>query len=86
MGSGCMMWLAVNAIFNAGVGFGIFHSCYWSFFPFIAQRKIVASYAILGIILSIYKYKNAYSEHVDICIDKKMKFLDLQNILRIRGD
>ena len=86
MGSGCMMWLAVNAIFNAGVGFGIFHSCYWSFFPFIAQRKIVASYAILGIILSIYKYKNAYSEHVDICIDKKMKVLDLQNILRIRGD
>ena len=66
MGSGCMMWLTINAIYNAGVGVGLLKINNQSFFPFLSARQLVASYAILGIILSIYKYKNAYSKHVDI--------------------
>ena len=74
MGSGCMMWLTVNALFNIGVSFGLLPSFYHtSFFPFISNHKVVASYALLGIILSIYKYKNAYPEHVDISIRSKDK-------------
>ena len=66
MGSGCMMWLTINAIYNAGVGVGLLKINNQSFFPFLSARQLVASYAILGIILSIYKYKNAYSKHVDL--------------------
>lgn len=76
MGSGCMMWLTVNALFNIGVSFGLLPSFYHtSFFPFISNHKVVASYALLGIILSIYKYKNAYPKHVDIRIRSNIKVL-----------
>ena len=69
MGSGSMMWLAVNAIFNVFYEFGILPGvCSDSIFPFISLCNTIASYALLGIILSIYKYKNAYSQHVDIGI------------------
>ena len=76
MGSGCMMWLTVNALFNICVSFGLLPSFYnTSFFPFISNHKVVASYALLGIILSIYKYKNAYPKHVDIRIRSNIKVL-----------
>ena len=77
MGSGCMMWLMVNAAFNACVGFGIIPACGSSFFPFFSSRRLIASYTILGIILSIYKYKNAYAEHVDIKIHRNIKKLEV---------
>lgn len=74
MGSGCMMWLIINAIFNIGVGTGLLPSFYHtSFLPFISDHKVVASYAFLGIILSIYKYKDAYPQHIDITIYNKSK-------------
>lgn len=74
MGSGCMMWLIINAIFNIGVGTGLLPSLYHtSFLPFISDHKVVASYAFLGIILSIYKYKDAYPQHIDITIYSKSK-------------
>lgn len=74
MGSGCMMWLIINAIFNIGVGTGLLPSFYHtSFLPFISDHKVVASYAFLGIILSIYKYKDAYPQHIDITIYSKSK-------------
>ena len=73
MGSGSLMWLAVNAIFDVFVRFGIFQGeCYSSFFPFLSLCRPIASYALLGIILSIYKYKNAYPQHVDISIRSKL--------------
>jgi len=72
MGSGCMMWLTINALLNMLVGLGVLPDYRTStFFPFIATHKVVASYALLGIILSIYKYKNAYPKHVDIGFRKK---------------
>ncbi len=77
MGSGCMMWLTVNALFNICVGFGLLPSFYHtSFLPFISNHKVVASYALLGIILSIYKYKNAYPKHIDISIRNNIKVFD----------
>ena len=66
MGSGCMTWLMLNVIFNTGVGFGILRPDSELFLPFISNNNIIVSYASLGIILSIYKYKNAYAEHIDI--------------------
>ena len=77
MGSGCMMWLTVNAILNMFIGFGLLPSVInTSFFPFISNHKVVASYAVLGIILSIYKYKDAYPQHIDITIRTKSKDLE----------
>ena len=68
-----MMWLAVNTICNVFVEFGIFKGTwYTSFFPFLSMYRLIASYALLGIILSIYKYKNAYPQHVDISIRSKL--------------
>ena len=66
MGIGCMMWLAANAIANIVVGFGMVPEFYTSFFPFISNEKIIISYVFLGILISVYKYKNAYSQHVEI--------------------
>jgi len=66
MGCGCMMWIAVNAIANIVVGFGIVPEFYASFFPFISNNNIVISYVFLGILISVYKYKDAYPQHVDI--------------------
>ena len=66
MGCGCMMWIAVNAIANILVGFGIVPEFYASFFPFISNNNIVISYVFLGVLISVYKYKDAYPQHVDI--------------------
>ena len=76
MGSGCMMWLTMNAIFNVCFGLGVLKVNKQTFFPFLSARQLVASYAILGIILSIYKYKNAYPKHIDIRIFKRLKKLE----------
>ncbi len=35
--------------------------------------NLIISYAFLGIIMSIYKYKEAYSGHVDIGIRGRLK-------------
>lgn len=69
MGSGCMMALAVNAIANMCAGFGV-TPYFSSFFPFISSggSNLLISYAFLGIVMSIYKYKAAYPQHVDIDI------------------
>ena len=71
MGIGCMMWLAVNAIANVFTAFGVFPE--WvgvnTFLPFVSNGyydTLVYSYAVLGILLSIYKYKDAYSLDVEI--------------------
>ena len=76
MGIGCMMWLAINAIANIVVGFGIIPAFYASFFPFISNGNIIISYVFLGILVSVYKYKDAYAQHVDIRRRRKEKGLE----------
>ena len=76
MAAGCLTWLTANTVFNILSGFGIIPDPdQSSFLPFISGERtfegLIASYAMLGIILSIYKYKNAYPEHVDISISRK---------------
>ena len=77
MGSGCLMALLVNAIINMGSAFGIIPYIS-SFFPFISAggSNLLVSYTFLGIILCIYKYKNADSQHVDISIRRKKKIVN----------
>ena len=79
MGIGCVMWLTLNTIRAVLVGFGVLPD-YWcfAFLPFISgETDIIVSYIMLGILLSIYKYKDAYAEHVDIKIRKESKELEV---------
>ena len=78
MGIGCMIWLIEKVIFNIACGLGMrMVSQSPSFLPFISGGLrfdgLLASYAMFGIILSIYKYKNAYAEHVDISLRVRSK-------------
>ena len=80
MGIGCMIWLIEEVIINVVYGFGLFCIDQSStFLPFIsggyAYDRLIISYAMFGIILSIYKYKDAYAEHVDIRIRNNSKEL-----------
>ena len=71
MGMGCIMWLAANAIINIWGSFGMLplNCAYATFLPFISSSSMsLYAYVALGILLSIYKYKDAYSKHVDISI------------------
>ena len=81
MGSGCMMWLAVNAIANIISAFVVLPNCMGSdtFLPFVSSgynNKLAYSYAALGILLSIYKYKDSYSQ------DVKIESVGIRNLLR----
>lgn len=67
MGCGCGMILIINAISF------IFENLGWmqrtqSFFPFLSagHNYVIISYALLGIVLSIYKYKNVYPEKISM--------------------
>ena len=76
MGSGCLMWLAMNAIGSICGDFMTLPIIVSGFIPFISSYSVmivVMPYAFLGIILSIYKYKNAYPAHVDVSIRRKAK-------------
>ena len=80
MGIGCMIWLIEKVIFNMTFGFGLFFDySSQSFLPFISGGLrfdgLLASYVMFGIILSIYKYKNAYAEHVDISLRARSRNL-----------
>lgn len=46
-----------------------------AFFPFISSggSNLLISYAFLGIVMSIYKYKAAYPQHVDIDIRGRIR-------------
>lgn len=71
MGMGCMMWLAVNTIVNVFTAFGVFPEWFFvgAFLPFVStdnSDSLIYAYAALGILLSIYKYKDAYSQDVEI--------------------
>ena len=67
MGIGCMNVLLANMLINIFENFG-FLPYTDSFMPFFSAggSNIVLAYIFLGIILSIYKYKDAYPQHVNI--------------------
>lgn len=69
MGVGCMNVLLVNMVVNLFENLGILPYTA-SFMPFFSAgaSNIVLAYIFLGIILSIYKYRDAYSQHVDTAI------------------
>ena len=79
MGSGCMMVLAVNGLLSILTGFGV-APYFSSFLPFISAggSNLLISYAFLGIILSIYKYKSVYPQHVDIGIRGSFKIGNIE--------
>ena len=90
MGSGCLIWLTANAVANLLAGFGLFSTTYIgdTFFPFISDSNVIVSYVFLGIILSIYKYKNAYSQHVDIEAQSgvQLKLLNYELDIKLRKE
>ena len=76
MGIGCITWLAANTINNILGSFGMlpYNCTYSNFLPFISSSAMNKySYVALGLLLSIYKYKNAYAEHVDISLRVRSK-------------
>lgn len=65
MGSGCGMIFLVSFAINVLENMGAFPPT-MTFLPFLSAggSYIVVSYGMLGIVLSIYRYKNIYPRHV----------------------
>lgn len=80
MGMGCIMWIAANVMINTFGAFGMlpFSSAYSTFLPFVSSSSAMSnySYVALGILLSIYKYKDAYPKHVDISTRNGVKDME----------
>ncbi|WP_051538313.1 FtsW/RodA/SpoVE family cell cycle protein [Butyrivibrio proteoclasticus] len=74
MGVGCMNVLLVNGLVNMCENMGILPYTS-SFMPFFSAgaSNIVLAYIFLGVILSIYKYRDAYPQHVDVKIRGRIK-------------
>lgn len=72
MGCGCGMVFLVSFLANVLENVGIFSS-FSAFLPFISAggSYIIASYGLMGIVLSIYRYKNVYPCHVKTSAHKK---------------
>ena len=66
MGCGCGMILALNIVINIAENIGLFPVTE-TFLPFFSRggSGIIVCYVLLGIILSIYRYKNIYPTHVN---------------------
>ena len=79
MGVGCMNVLLVNMLVNLLENMGAIPYTD-SFMPFFSASgsNIVLAYIFLGIILSIYKYKDAYPRHMDIGIRGKIKLGNIE--------
>ena len=78
MGIGCMNVLLVHMLVNLFENMGVIPYT-GSFMPFFSAggSNIILAYIFLGIILSIYKYKDAYPQHLDIGIKMKLKDIEL---------
>ena len=79
MGVGCMNVLLANLIINVFQNMGVVPYAD-SFMPFFSAggSNIVLAYIFLGIILSIYKYKDAYPQHMDIGIRGRLKLGNIE--------
>lgn len=66
MGCGCGMILLYNFGIHLGENFG-FLPVSQNFLPFFSTggSSIIVCYIMMGIILSIYRYKNIYPKHID---------------------
>ena len=66
MGCGCGMILALNIVINIAENIGLLPVTE-TFLPFFSRggSGIIVCYVLLGIILSIYRYKNIYPTHVN---------------------
>lgn len=71
MGCGCGMVFLISFLVNVLENVCLFPSS-MTFLPFISAggSHIVVSYGLLGIVLSIYKYKNIYPQHVNVSLLK----------------
>ena len=74
MGVGCMNVLLINMLVNCFSNMGLIPYMN-SFLPFFSAggSNVILGYIFLGIILSIYKYKEAYPQHVDVKVRGKIK-------------
>ncbi len=65
MGCGCGMIFLMNLAANILINMGIVPTA-WTFLPFLSAggNNIVLCYGLVGIVLSIYRYKNIYPIHV----------------------
>ena len=66
MGCGCGMILTLNIVINIAENIGLFPVTE-TFLPFFSRggSGIIVCYVMLGIILSIYRYKNIYPKHMN---------------------
>lgn len=71
MGCGCGMILLTSFLLNVLINVGAFPTV-MTFLPFLSAggNYIVVCYAMLGIVLSVYKNKNIYPKHVCIGNEK----------------
>ena len=69
MGCGCGMVFLMSLLINVLENIGIFPSTV-TFLPFISSggSYIIACYGLLGIVLSVYRYKNVYPAHIKVKI------------------
>ena len=65
MGCGCGMIFLMNLGANILINMRIVPTA-WTFLPFLSAggNNIVLCYVLVGIVLSIYRYKNIYPMHV----------------------
>ena len=78
MGCGCGMIFLVSFLINVLENLGVFPQT-MTFLPFLSAggSNIVVSYGLLGIVLSIYKYKNVYPRHVKVNMPRVKMTIDL---------
>lgn len=67
MGCGCGMIILLNVIIHIGINLGLLPVT-GSFLPFFSTggSSIITSYVLMGIILSVYRYKNVYPARVKL--------------------
>ena len=72
MGCGCSMVLFLNIVIHVGINLGVLPVT-GNFLPFFScgGSSIITSYVLMGIILSIYRYKNVYPARLKL---KNLKF------------
>ena len=78
MGCGCGMIFLVSFLINVLENLGAFPPT-TTFLPFLSAggSYIVVSYGLLGIVLSIYRYKNVYPRHVKVKMPRIKMTIDL---------
>ncbi|MCI6431152.1 MAG: FtsW/RodA/SpoVE family cell cycle protein [Lachnospiraceae bacterium] len=78
MGCGCGMIFLVSFLINVLENLGVFLPTA-TFLPFLSAggSYIVVSYGLIGIVLSIYRYKNVYPRHVKVKMPHIKMTIDL---------